>query len=165
MEEIRAKYYREMKRFICIPLHFRGVGDTTSAAGTIFPAMIDRNAVSFFTVYKKVATSTFNYIQLSFFTELFWCCCSLCDLLSFPLFILLSCSQAEQLFTRLQAAGKVFEGVGGTGSSRLGQSSGAALQHCTAMGEQLQSHEEQRERRSQSEQQHQNNSVKNDNCM
>ena len=109
MEEIRAKYYREMKRFICIPLHFRGVGDTTSAAGTIFPAMIDRNAVSFFTVYKKVATSTFNYIQLSFFTELFWCCCSLCDLLSFPLFILLSCSQAEQLFTRLQAAGKVFE--------------------------------------------------------
>lgn len=54
LEEVRAKYYREMKKFICIPLHFRGVGESTSAALTIFPRMISRNAAGFTVVYKKV---------------------------------------------------------------------------------------------------------------
>ena len=54
MEEIRAKYYREMKKFVCLPQHFRGVGESATAATTIFPRMIERNATSFSTVYKKV---------------------------------------------------------------------------------------------------------------
>lgn len=54
LEELRAKYYREMKKFICIPLHFRGVGEASSAALTIFPRMISRNAGGFTTVYRKV---------------------------------------------------------------------------------------------------------------
>ena len=54
LEEIRAKYYREMKKFICIPLHFRGVGEASSVAHTIFPRMIARNAHGFSVVYGKV---------------------------------------------------------------------------------------------------------------
>nr|CAB3240329.1 cytoplasmic dynein 2 heavy chain 1-like [Phallusia mammillata] len=56
-EEIRAKFYREMKRFIGIPGLFRGVtesGDDPVATGqVIFPVMIDRNADSFYTIYSK----------------------------------------------------------------------------------------------------------------
>ncbi|XP_056138994.1 cytoplasmic dynein 2 heavy chain 1 [Lampris incognitus] len=50
-EEVRARYYREMKRFICIPNQFKGV----SAQGEelIFSAMIDRNASGLLTVFSK----------------------------------------------------------------------------------------------------------------
>ena len=51
---MRAKYYRELKKFVCIPLHFRGVGEASSAALTIFPRMIGRNAHGFSVVYRKV---------------------------------------------------------------------------------------------------------------
>ena len=54
LEEVRAKYYRELKKFVCIPLHFRGVGEASSAALTIFPRMIGRNAHGFSVVYRKV---------------------------------------------------------------------------------------------------------------
>ncbi|XP_074620352.1 cytoplasmic dynein 2 heavy chain 1-like [Acropora palmata] len=49
LEEIRAKYYREMRKFISIPNHFRGVGEDSS----IYPIMIDQNSAGFTTVYKK----------------------------------------------------------------------------------------------------------------
>ena len=48
-EEGRAKYYREMKKFICIPLHFRGVGDDNS----IYPPLIEQHASAFSVVYAK----------------------------------------------------------------------------------------------------------------
>ena len=51
LEEIRAKYFREMKKFISIPNHFKGVGEVTE--NLIFPAIIDRNAAGFITCYKK----------------------------------------------------------------------------------------------------------------
>jgi dynein heavy chain 2 len=51
LEEIRAKYFREMKKFISIPNHFKGVGDATE--NLIFPAIIDRNGVGLITCYKK----------------------------------------------------------------------------------------------------------------
>lgn len=50
-EEIKAKYFREMKRFISIPNNFKGVGDDTN--NLIFPAIIDRNAEGFITCYRK----------------------------------------------------------------------------------------------------------------
>ncbi|KAI9209802.1 uncharacterized protein BJ171DRAFT_594818 [Polychytrium aggregatum] len=59
-EEIRAKYYREMKKFITIPSAFRGVGD-----GSIFALMIDRNAKSLSTVYQK-AESLFQNLNRVF---------------------------------------------------------------------------------------------------
>ncbi|KAJ3280883.1 Cytoplasmic dynein 2 heavy chain 1, partial [Borealophlyctis nickersoniae] len=62
-EEVRARYYREMKKFINIPLAFRGVGNTVgdaSAAGggdkSIFSRMVDANSVSLGTVYRKAET-------------------------------------------------------------------------------------------------------------
>ena len=56
-----------MKKFICIPLHFRGVGDSSSSSSsssTIFPRLIDRNASSFSTVYSK-AEGLFSRLQSS----------------------------------------------------------------------------------------------------
>ncbi|XP_063970614.1 cytoplasmic dynein 2 heavy chain 1 [Lytechinus pictus] len=50
IEEIRAKYYREMKKFISLPYHFRGIGDTGEPL--IYPAIIERNASGFLNVYK-----------------------------------------------------------------------------------------------------------------
>uniref|UniRef100_G3VCU8 Dynein cytoplasmic 2 heavy chain 1 n=1 Tax=Sarcophilus harrisii TaxID=9305 RepID=G3VCU8_SARHA len=50
-EEIRAKYYREMKRFISIPNQFRGVSDVGDEG--IFTVMIERNASGFLTIFSK----------------------------------------------------------------------------------------------------------------
>ena len=51
LEEIKAKYFREMKKFIAIPNHFKGVGEATEHL--IYPAIIDRNAMGFITCYRK----------------------------------------------------------------------------------------------------------------
>ncbi len=51
LEEIQAKYFREMKKFIGIPNHFKGVGDVTE--NLIYTAIIDRNGRGFTTCYKK----------------------------------------------------------------------------------------------------------------
>ena len=50
-EEIKAKYFREMKKFIGIPNNFKGVSDATD--NLIFPAIIDRNAAGFTTCFRK----------------------------------------------------------------------------------------------------------------
>uniref|UniRef100_A0A672SRC3 Dynein cytoplasmic 2 heavy chain 1 n=1 Tax=Sinocyclocheilus grahami TaxID=75366 RepID=A0A672SRC3_SINGR len=50
-EEVRAKYYREMKRFICIPNQFKGVSETGEEP--IFTCMIERNASGFLTIFSK----------------------------------------------------------------------------------------------------------------
>lgn len=41
IEEIKLKYYREMKRFICIPNNFKGVNETKK--NPIFQSIIERN--------------------------------------------------------------------------------------------------------------------------
>ncbi|KAG7470921.1 hypothetical protein MATL_G00119020 [Megalops atlanticus] len=50
-EEVRAKYFREMKRFISIPNQFKGVSE--AGEEPIFPVMIDRNASGFVTIFSK----------------------------------------------------------------------------------------------------------------
>ncbi|KAH3831149.1 hypothetical protein DPMN_104411, partial [Dreissena polymorpha] len=50
-EEVKAKYFREMKKFISIPNIFKGVSENTE--NLIFPAIIDRNADGFFNCYQK----------------------------------------------------------------------------------------------------------------
>jgi dynein heavy chain 2 len=51
IEEIRAKYYRELRKFLSIPQKFKGVnGDVENG---IFAVMIDRNAGRFDNVYRK----------------------------------------------------------------------------------------------------------------
>lgn len=59
-EEVRARYFREMKRFISIPNQFKGV----SAQGEelIFSVMIDRNASGFLTIFSK-AEDLFTRLQ------------------------------------------------------------------------------------------------------
>ncbi|XP_010777826.1 cytoplasmic dynein 2 heavy chain 1-like [Notothenia coriiceps] len=59
-EEVRARYFREMKRFISIPNQFKGV----SAQGEelIFSVMIDRNATGFVTIFSK-AEDLFSRLQ------------------------------------------------------------------------------------------------------
>uniref|UniRef100_A0A183U5P6 DHC_N1 domain-containing protein n=1 Tax=Toxocara canis TaxID=6265 RepID=A0A183U5P6_TOXCA len=52
LEEIRAKYYREMKKFLSVPQKFRGVQDTEQA-NKIYAVMIERNANRFHSVYEK----------------------------------------------------------------------------------------------------------------
>ncbi|KAM3616881.1 uncharacterized protein V6R79_025341 [Siganus canaliculatus] len=65
-EEVRARYFREMKRFIAIPNQFKGV----SAQGEelIFSVMIDRNASGFLTIFSKAEDlfSRLQAIQLKF---------------------------------------------------------------------------------------------------
>ncbi|XP_075905861.1 cytoplasmic dynein 2 heavy chain 1 [Nelusetta ayraudi] len=50
-EEVRARYFREMKRFISIPNQFKGV--SVQEEGLIFSVMIDRNASGFLTIFSK----------------------------------------------------------------------------------------------------------------
>ncbi|NXG46652.1 DYHC2 protein, partial [Psilopogon haemacephalus] len=50
-EEVRARYYREMKRFISIPNQFRGVSEAEEES--IFAVMTERNASGFLTAFSK----------------------------------------------------------------------------------------------------------------
>uniref|UniRef100_A0A915PL62 Cytoplasmic dynein 2 heavy chain 1 n=1 Tax=Setaria digitata TaxID=48799 RepID=A0A915PL62_9BILA len=52
LEEIRAKYYRELRKFISIPQKFRGVQESEQA-NELFAKMIERNANRFWSIYKK----------------------------------------------------------------------------------------------------------------
>ncbi|KAL3981549.1 Dynein heavy chain N-terminal region 1 family protein [Acanthocheilonema viteae] len=52
LEEIRAKYYRELRKFISIPQKFRGVQETEQAS-ELFAKMIEHNANRFWSVYEK----------------------------------------------------------------------------------------------------------------
>lgn len=62
MEEIRAKYYRELKKFIQIPERFGGLSNDAS----LFATIIDRTAASFATVYRKVRVSCLVLAALPF---------------------------------------------------------------------------------------------------
>lgn len=59
-EEVRARYFREMKRFISIPNQFKGV--SVQEEGLIFSVMIDRNASGFLTIFTK-AEELFRRLQ------------------------------------------------------------------------------------------------------
>ncbi|CAG6004611.1 unnamed protein product [Menidia menidia] len=59
-EEVRARYFREMKRFISIPNQFKGV--SVQGEELIFSIMIDRNAAGFLTIFTK-AEDLFNRLQ------------------------------------------------------------------------------------------------------
>ncbi|KAJ3390612.1 Cytoplasmic dynein 2 heavy chain 1 [Lobulomyces angularis] len=58
-EEIRAKYYREMKKFINIPASFRGLSESK-----IFSKMIELNDNSLLTVYKKAEILFQNLLKV-----------------------------------------------------------------------------------------------------
>ena len=51
IEEIRMKYYSQLKRFLAIPKLFRGCNESTE--NLIFPAIIERNAHRFSHLFRK----------------------------------------------------------------------------------------------------------------
>ncbi|KAK3531386.1 hypothetical protein QTP70_018186, partial [Hemibagrus guttatus] len=61
-EELRVRYYRELKRFISIPNQFRGVYESDKGAESIFTAMIDKNSRAFITIYSN-AEQLFSRLQ------------------------------------------------------------------------------------------------------
>ena len=62
LEEVKGKYYREMKQFINIPMAFRGVRDVEE--DLIFPSIIDHNVQGFTTCYIK-AHDLFKRVEKS----------------------------------------------------------------------------------------------------
>ena len=60
LEEIRGKYFREMKKFIGIPNIFKGVSEAQEHL--IYPAIIDRNGLGFITCYVK-ANELFKRVE------------------------------------------------------------------------------------------------------
>ncbi|CAD6239204.1 GSCOCG00008639001-RA-CDS, partial [Cotesia congregata] len=63
VEEIRAKIYSAIKRFLSIPLNFRGVGNAQDAK---FSLIVDKNAYLFGAVYNdaEAAIATLNSVKL-----------------------------------------------------------------------------------------------------
>ena len=51
IEEIRMKYFTQLKRFLSIPKNFKGVGE--SQENLIFPIIVERNAHRFGHLFKK----------------------------------------------------------------------------------------------------------------
>ncbi|XJO78526.1 hypothetical protein BDV3_002952 [Batrachochytrium dendrobatidis] len=58
-EEIRAKYYRELKKFINLPSVFKGIGETR-----VFNQLIDQNSLSLSTVYLKAELLFQNLVKM-----------------------------------------------------------------------------------------------------
>ncbi len=73
LEELRAGYYREMKKFISIPSLFTGFGNAE-----VFAPMAERNAASLTQVYRKVRARacmrSHSHLHLSFVDVRFIAC-------------------------------------------------------------------------------------------
>ncbi|RDD40688.1 Cytoplasmic dynein 2 heavy chain 1 [Trichoplax sp. H2] len=108
IEEIRAKYYREIKKFICIPNHFRGVSDNVSPLDTIFPAMIDRNSDGFAVVYRK-AEQLFERLENARNMFIDWTAIGAIDIDKVVEEHLTTVNQWEKNFRALKARGREAE--------------------------------------------------------
>ncbi|KAJ3141233.1 Cytoplasmic dynein 2 heavy chain 1 [Geranomyces variabilis] len=102
-EEVRAKYYRDMKKFLNIPAAFRGLGETD-----IFPCMTDNNAEALSAVYAK-ANRLFD--SLSKVQDLFkdWVILGTVDLEEIVEESLVDISDFEANFRMLKTKGKEAE--------------------------------------------------------
>ncbi|XP_029374274.1 cytoplasmic dynein 2 heavy chain 1 isoform X3 [Echeneis naucrates] len=105
-EEVRARYFREMKRFISIPNQFKGV----SAQGEeiIFSVMIDRNASGFLTIFNK-AEDLFSRLQATQHKFREWVVLGQVDLEKLVEKHLNSVQDWERNFKALKARGKESE--------------------------------------------------------
>ena len=54
-EEIRSRYYREMKKFLSIPINFKGVnlGDSAKDSGSLFPKILETNGTVLAALYQS----------------------------------------------------------------------------------------------------------------
>ncbi|XP_049522370.1 LOW QUALITY PROTEIN: cytoplasmic dynein 2 heavy chain 1-like [Dermacentor silvarum] len=54
LEEVRSRYYQQVKRFLALPLHFRGVSDDLAVdQSLVFSVIVDRNAHQFVDLYRR----------------------------------------------------------------------------------------------------------------
>ncbi|TRY83670.1 hypothetical protein DNTS_027964 [Danionella cerebrum] len=105
-EEVRAKYYREMKKFICIPNQFKGVSETGEEP--IFTRMIERNASGFLTIFNK-AEQLFSRLTLLMDTFKDWVVLGQVDVDFLVEKHLLTVQDWERNFRALKAKGKEAE--------------------------------------------------------
>lgn len=56
MEEIRMRYYTQLKKFLSIPLTFRGLAEYSDPSESIFRIMVDRNANRFGPLFARAET-------------------------------------------------------------------------------------------------------------
>ncbi|KAK3862338.1 hypothetical protein Pcinc_031789 [Petrolisthes cinctipes] len=89
MEEIRMKYYGQLKRFLAIPYHFKGVNEVNEHP--VFPTIVDRNAHRFGQLFQR-AEELFE--RLESIKERFLDLCALgsCDI---ELLVEKNCKTAE----------------------------------------------------------------------
>ncbi|KAJ3270644.1 Cytoplasmic dynein 2 heavy chain 1 [Terramyces sp. JEL0728] len=102
-EEIKAKYYREMKKFINLPTSFKPLGESK-----IFKFMVQKNSLCLVSVYKK-ADSLFT--NLAKVVDVFkdWVVLGSVDLDSFLQENLTEISEYEMNFRQLKQKGKEAE--------------------------------------------------------
>ncbi|XP_055023019.1 cytoplasmic dynein 2 heavy chain 1 [Boleophthalmus pectinirostris] len=105
-EEVRSRYFKEMKRFISIPNQFKGV----SAQGEelIFSIMIDKNASGFLTIFTK-AEDLFRRLQAIQNKFKDWVVLGQVDLEKLVEKHLISMQDWEKNFKALKAKGKESE--------------------------------------------------------
>ncbi|XP_064482982.1 cytoplasmic dynein 2 heavy chain 1-like [Ornithodoros turicata] len=54
LEEVRAKYYQQLKKFLAIPVQFRGVSDDISTdRSLIFSIIVERNSHQYLAMYRR----------------------------------------------------------------------------------------------------------------
>uniref|UniRef100_A0A3B5L503 Dynein heavy chain tail domain-containing protein n=1 Tax=Xiphophorus couchianus TaxID=32473 RepID=A0A3B5L503_9TELE len=105
-EEVRARYFREMKRFISIPNQFKGV--SIQGEEVIFNIMINRNASGFLTIFSK-AEDLFSRLQATQDKFKEWVMLGQVDLEKLVETHLTSVQDWERNFKALKARGKESE--------------------------------------------------------
>ncbi|XP_024132434.1 cytoplasmic dynein 2 heavy chain 1 [Oryzias melastigma] len=105
-EEVRVRYFREMKRFISIPNQFKGV--SVQGEELIFTVMIDRNASGFLTIFSK-AEDIFGRLQAIHHKFKEWVVLGQVDLEKLVEKNLMSVQDWERNFKALKARGKESE--------------------------------------------------------
>ncbi|KAJ3337704.1 Cytoplasmic dynein 2 heavy chain 1, partial [Kappamyces sp. JEL0680] len=103
LEEMRAKYFREMKKFINLPSSFKPLGDTS-----IFASMVHNNAKSLKSVYVKADQL---FVNLSKVQDQFleWIVLGTVDLDEFVENAVVDIAEWEQNFRMLKQKGKEAE--------------------------------------------------------
>ncbi|KAL7746090.1 hypothetical protein RI367_008587 [Sorochytrium milnesiophthora] len=102
-EEIRAKYYREMKRFITIPTVFRGFSETA-----IFAAILENSASSLLEVYRR-AEELFQNVARASDTFKDWVMLASVDLAAYAEEMLSQTADWEHNFKAIKKRGKDLE--------------------------------------------------------
>ncbi|XP_029699181.1 cytoplasmic dynein 2 heavy chain 1 isoform X3 [Takifugu rubripes] len=107
-EEVRARYFREMKRFISIPNQFKGV--SAYREDLIFNLIVDRNASGFISIFNK-AEDLFSHLKAIQHKFQEWLVLGLVDLEKLVERHMCSVEDWERNFKALKVRGKESESL------------------------------------------------------